>query len=345
MGLQRLHVPSWSGDFELAPVAEGESADDRCKLVTENLTEVEHEKIGHFLAKARQYKWVDKAAGVVPTGRCELIIEAPLSKCALHLIGSTVPERGRLTAIRSKAGSILTTVVGDEPHADEKVAEAAADKEAGIGAAIKRFTKCCPHPVEGPMVRSSRVLKTFCNRQQWEDWVKHGYLIAHGHLSGNAYRICHRHHPWSREQGFICFDLTDQNVVHGYDWSVPPAEEVLTFKLAVEHAEQWIRCPASMVGMILSDSSETEGRRQHDSEFITFRDPSDNGFREGLWDASVLATLGNAATGVVVGSAVRGLIEGKRAPSEGLSPIERERVRSLLKDTGQLARALGGLFT
>lgn len=139
---------------------------------------------------------------------------------------------------------------------------------------VKKPTLCCPAPVEGPLRRSSEVLATFCTERQWKDWRDHGWLIAYGHLSGHAYRICHRHHPAARVQGRITWDLDDDCVIHCYDWRVPPAEEVLGVKLLLEHREPWIR------------NRSTGGRTD------LFRNPLGDDFLDGTDSAGLLSGLG-----------------------------------------------------
>ena len=158
----------------------------------------------------------------------------------------------------------------DDPDESEKLETAAEDEKAETAVTTKRPTKCCPDPIEGPLVRSSRVLRKFCTPQQWKDWCVHGWLICYGHLSGHAYRLVHRHHPAAKVQGKICYDLDDRQTLHAYDWSTPPAEEVLAFKLILENIEPWLRCEATGFGPM----------RGHFGRSIGFTDPTDNGYAE-----------------------------------------------------------------
>jgi hypothetical protein len=294
MAVERWHFPSATGDFELAPV-EGEDPAKSCQLIVEDPTDAEKPKLLKAIREYRSKGWLDELAGINPTGRTELVIGASIAECGPILAGEAMPDRGVLTAVRSTDGVMLVVVTGDEPNALAKVGKAVQDAKADTAVTTRRFTKCCPNPVEGPLVRSSKVLKTFCTRQQWQTWMERGYLFAYGHLSGHPYRISHRHHPYSIEQGYVCRDMLVNQVVHGYDWSVPPAEEVLGFKLAIEHSEQWVRCPASGFG-------PTVGHLGGDN--IGFVDPTDNDIQEGLWDAAVLTGIGGVVEGAIVGASI-----------------------------------------
>lgn len=272
--LSHWHIPSMTGDFELKVHPD---RDDRCLLIVENPTPDELDKLGKFLGKCRRWKWIDKYAGIAPTGRSELTVEAPLAKAGKHLMTVTMPERGRLTAIKNSDGTMELVTTSEDPKEQEKIAAAADSDKADTAVTVKRPTKCCPFPIEGPLFRSSRVLKAFCTPEQWHDWLTNGWILARGHLSGHLYRICHRHHPAAQVQGKICWDLTDHHVIHAYDWSVPPAEEVLAFKLILENHEPWLRSRATTL---------------RGPGALIFSDPSDNGFGEGVWDAHVYRSLG-----------------------------------------------------
>lgn len=315
--LSAWHVPSATGDFELKVHPEDEA---KCLLVVEDPTPSEIDKLIAFKKRCNQYKWIDPLAGINREGRTEIVIDAPLSKCGKHLAKEAMPDRGRITAITSKDGTILAVTTSDEPDEEKKLEAAAADEKAETAVTTKRPTKCCPNPIEGPLVRSSRVLRKFCTPQQWKDWCEHGWLICYGHLSGHAYRLVHRHHPAAKVQGKICYDLDDRQTLHAYDWSTPPAEEVLTFKIILENCEPWLRCEASGFG-------PWKGRRG-DGRSIGFIDPSDNGGMEGTWDAAVFRWIGEAVAGARFGSDLVKIAQGEMSPDDlyldGLNAVTRD---------------------
>jgi hypothetical protein len=234
--ISKWYVPSWSGDFRLE--AEG---DDKCRLSVTDPTPAEIDQLGKFLKKARKKGVIPELAGVQPEGKSELLIEAPILDAGKLLLGRKDPRKGLLTAIKSTDGEI-SVVTGD---VDTEEAEKALDKpKADKATTTRRPTLCCPNPVDGREVRASEVLKEFCTRRQWEEWVEKGYLHCVGNLSGHSYRIVHRHHPLAREQTKIVWDVDVDRVIHCYDWSVPPPEEVLAIKLTLENREHWVRNPS-----------------------------------------------------------------------------------------------------
>jgi hypothetical protein len=275
MPVRRFHVPAPSGDFELIALD-----DKQCKLVTENLVASEVEQIKAFLRVCRDpsRKWVDDLVGVSATGRSEIVIEAPIQQAGAALAGAAAPDRGRLTAVRSVNGSMVAVIDSSDPQEIPRIAAETAKPEAVAAVTVNRPTRCCPTPVEGPMVRSSRVLKTFCTAKQWADWQEKGWVIAIGHRSGHAYRICHRHHPAARAQRKIVWDLTEGKVIHCWNWSVPPAEEVLAAMLFVQNREEQIRNRSTALGC----------------RSFVFDDPTGHGGSDGIWDAAQFRGMGAA---------------------------------------------------
>jgi hypothetical protein len=231
--ISKWYIPSWSGDFRLE--AEGE---DSSRLIVVDPTPAEVEQLGKFLVKARKKGWVANIAGVSETGESTLKVGASVVDSGKLLLGRCVPRKGLLTAVKSVGGK-LEVVDGDA--GSEPVTEALDTPEADKAVTTRRPTLCCPTPQVNREVRASEVLRTFCTRRQWEEWMDKGYLHCIGNLSGHSYRIVHRHHPLAAEQTKVCWDLHDDIVVHCYDWSVPPPEEALAIKLTLEYREHWIR--------------------------------------------------------------------------------------------------------
>lgn len=232
--LSEWHIPSWSGDFEFK--SDGENS----RLIVVDPTVGELEDIGNFLEKARKKGWIAEAVGITPKGRTEITLSVPVAESGKLFLGRKAPRKGIITAIKHLDGE-LEVVKGSE--AIEPAVSKSTAKEA---VTTRRPTLSCPECVTGPDLRASKVLRSFSTPRQWQEWRDQGLLHAYGHLSGHRYRICHRHSDLAQRQGKIVWDETDDVVVHAYDWSVPPAEEVLSMKLAIEHAEPWIRNRSSL---------------------------------------------------------------------------------------------------
>jgi hypothetical protein len=257
--MKRWFFPSWSGDFRL------EEDGDKSILTVIKPTPAEIDKLDIFLEKAREKKWVRQHIGFIPDGEIKIEVAASVQDAGKMFIGEK--PKGKLTAIRSEDGKV--TAIWDEKGLD-KAEEAAT---------VRRPTLCCPTPVPGPDQRASEVLQAFCTPRQWKDWCEDGFLRCYGNLSGRLYEVLHRHHPIAIERGKITYDVEAGCVMHCYDWSVPPAEEVLSIKLVLEHAEHWIR---NLSGCLRWNGD-------------TYRDPfvSDQGqLFDGVADASFVRGIG-----------------------------------------------------
>lgn len=235
------YQPNWCGDFRLE--ADGDDA-KTCKLRVVDPTPSELEQLGDFLAKARQRKWISKAAGVSSSGETVLEIDATVVSAGRLLIGDDRVKNGLLTSVRSFAGEI-SVVMGNDP---EELAAAAEKEEADKAVTTPRPTCCCPNPVMGPEQRASEVLRAFCTNQQWEEWMDKGFLHARGCYSGHLYRIAHRHTPIAVRQRKVMWDMTDDQIMHCHVTHLPPPEEVLAIKQTVEHAEHWVRNRSGALG-------------------------------------------------------------------------------------------------
>jgi len=233
----RWFFPDWSGDFRLEA-----NGDSKSVLTIVSPTAAEVERLGRFLKKARAKGWVDQHVGFVPNGEVKILVAAPVAKAGRILLGEKT--KGILTAVRSVSGKVTAVTDGDVEHAVAEVAK----KDTAAAASVRRPTLCCPHPQPGPDVRASEVLQAFCTPRQQDEWERSGMVHCYGNLSGRLYEIAHRHHPLAVERQKIVWDVEGQHVMHCYDWSVPPAEEVLVMKLTLEHAEHWIRNPSGCFG-------------------------------------------------------------------------------------------------
>ncbi len=242
----RYFIPNPSGDFRLIPDPNDAA---RSLLIVENATPSDLATIRAFLeGPAREKGWTTTTLGD-EVRAIQLTLLAPVRETGpLLAVNAAQAHAGAFTAVRSENGKISIDV---EPSRAVAAAESREKKDGKPEAAVttKRPTLCCPYPVTGPAdVRASEVLQEFCTPKQWRDWTNYGWLIAHGQMSGHAYRIAHRHSDEAKAQGKIVWDLDDDRVIHCWDWTVPPAEEVLGVKLILEGREPWIRNRSAALG-------------------------------------------------------------------------------------------------
>jgi hypothetical protein len=273
--MERWYIPSWCGDFRLE--ADG---DDTCKLLVTDPTPAEIMLLGKFLTKARKKEWCSSVCGIAERGESVLTLKASVTKAGLELLSrgevkGLKKRKAILTTVKSTSGEVIA-IAGGEGLAESL--DKVKDKKEAVTS--KRPTLCCPTPISGPEQRASDVLKAFSTTQQWQDWMEYGFLVCRGNLTGHPYRVCHRHSDLASKQGKIAWDLHDDHVVHCYDWSVPPAEEVLGAKLCFEHAEHWIRNRSGYFG---------PEPRFHNP----FRSDNEQGM-DGVEDSAFVGTIGLA---------------------------------------------------
>jgi hypothetical protein len=149
-----------------------------------------------------------------------------------------------------------------------------------VAVTVPRATLCCPVTVKGPIdLRADHVLRCFSTESQWASWVRFGHMEVRGGRSGLRYRVAHRHTPIAIEQTKPAWCIDDNNVVHAHLTFLPPAEEVLALKLALEHREGWIR----------NASGYYSGPEPHyPNPFMA----EDEQGADGLWDAALLREVG-----------------------------------------------------
>lgn len=232
------YFPSWSGDFRLEALGSDEA---RSVLTVIDPTPVEIRRLATFLEKARSRNWIEQHVGLPPgaSGEIRIELDAPLVKTGKALHGGKI--RGRLTAVSSTAG-VVEAVFEDPDKVCTAIVKATDSKKDPVKAAsIDRPTLCCPTSDSGPERRASEVLHDFCTARQWSDWQERGWLRCYGNLSGHRYQIVNRNHPLVQRRRFVVWDEDVRHILHCYDWSVPPAEEVLAAKLILEYREHWIR--------------------------------------------------------------------------------------------------------
>jgi hypothetical protein len=258
--IQVHYVPSWCGDYRLE--ADG---DAKCVLAVTDPTAAEQVKLERFLLKCFSRGLVKPFVGIAGNGETKIEIAASIVEAGKLLLGTKNPRKGVLTAVKSVQGEVEAILAEEQPKLDNALAA----PEAKEAVTTRRPTLCCPTPISGPDTRASQVLQAFCTEAQWNDWQKQGFVRCYGCFSGHRYRIVHRHSELARQQGKITWDETDDHVIHAYDWSVPPAEEVLSLKLAIEHAEHWVRNQSSAFGLSVEGTIDHAGKRDlYENPFV-----------------------------------------------------------------------------
>lgn len=291
----RWHVPSWTGDVELRDEV------DHCVLVLENCTWDEWARATAFLNAMGHAGFYKHPKGRTPAhpprGRREYRLNGTVMQCSPAFVAAFSPRGVSLTVVTAAEEVIAlpdapksATPAEKAEHVAKEAKKVVKDNPDVAATTVRKPTKCCPLPIEGPLVRSERVLGLFSSPRQREEWVRYGYLTAIGGVTGTPYRVYHRNHRDAQRFGFAVVDLDARAVIHGHVSTCPPAEEVLTLKLALEHREWWLRsCGAALA--------------HHPDALLDDKDGV--GGMEGTGDAQLSESAG---LGVLLGGAVAALM-------------------------------------
>lgn len=223
MRLAFWFFPVWSGDFRLERQGE-----DECLLTVEDPTDADRTRLYPFLAAARQKGWMpDEDVAIATTGETKLAVRAPLSVAGPVLAGVAHGKAETWTAVRFAKGTMLF----------DGAPAPAPDAEAAV--TVTPPKKGCPAPTAAER-RSSQVLTAFSTERQMGMWSEHGWMPVIGNASGRAYRLYHRDEAAKRGIPRLLVRASDGEPVCVWDDRVPPAEEALSIKFAVEHREAWL---------------------------------------------------------------------------------------------------------
>ena len=250
----RWYFPSWNGDIRIEEHPEDPKKKTRLTVVSPTAAEIK--KLGEIDALVRKRGWRDEDKPMVGSfsvnwpERAEFTLDAPVSRIGKVLLKKVKGGKQTLTAVVFEDGTQeVADGDGEAVAALVNDAEEQAEKKPEKAVSVKRPTPCCPTCfAEDPITAADEVLKEFLTPSEWETWVNDLAVYAYGGMSGHLYRLAHRQSPEAAKQGKICLDLTNDEILHFHDWSVPPAEEVLAAKLILEHREDWLRNEATLAG-------------------------------------------------------------------------------------------------
>lgn len=269
--MRAWYVPSWNGDIRLEEHKEG------ALLTAIDPTPAEITMVEDFLKTAREKKWTESEK--LPPARKLVLRDVTVAEAGHTLCGFAVPKKKVLTAVVYSDGKVTAT-----EKAEEAAAEAKKDEDSKA-TTVKRATPCCPACIPGVVnLHANEVLEAFLTPQQKRDWNRYRMIEIEGGYTGHRYLLAHRNTKPAREWGRMCFDADDDGVIHFYDWSVPPEEEVLGAKLVLEHRENWLRNEATTFAGTRSGAS--------------FRDVFKNPFgsiRDGTETAAFFQAVGQLA--------------------------------------------------
>jgi hypothetical protein len=204
----KIYVPSYLGDISL------EAMGEKSKIIYKNVTAGEKSGLEKFL---KIYHLDVAAAG-------ESEIPEEINKAHKKFIRIFKRGRPTINAVKLKDGKI--EIVQNFP------------KDAEAGVTMEKPPKGCPMPVwEKAELQAQEVLRVFLNPQQWADFEQHRSFVCHGNYTGHPYLLTSRWNPLCQTMGVLHSLAEHRRICAGMD-TVPPAEELLAFKIMIECNEK-----------------------------------------------------------------------------------------------------------
>lgn len=230
-----LHVCSHFGDIEIKPGKDG-----RTLIHYAHLTPKERQVLTDFLAKH------DYHLGPHTEGSVAL----PLS---LWEVGAALGEglcadTGILSAVRFESGKIQVAkgtildwfkkVIG-LGHTDTPVAELPKEIKPEAAVQVTEPKRGCPMPTTTELkeLKAAAVVRKFLVGQQVEDFDRRRSFLAIGGDTGGLYRITTRWNPDVERFG-VLYSVGQRARICASNLKVPPSEEALSMKFAIENFEQ-----------------------------------------------------------------------------------------------------------
>ena len=211
----KLYLPSYLGDIQL--INEGENT----QLIYKELTVIEKEKLKKFL------KHYGKPL------RSGLMLPEEINKVYRHFLKIFKENRPVMSVVKYHDGTI-------------EVVQKFKVTEAEVAVSVEKPPRGCPMPtlLERAEERAFDVLRQFLNPQQLADFESKKAFIVKGNDTGHPYMVVSRWNPMCQTYGLL-WDVPEQKRICASLPNVPPSEEVLAMKFAVEFYEKsFINAPA-----------------------------------------------------------------------------------------------------
>lgn len=174
-------------------------------------------------------------------------LQAPLTKVARHITSRLKPHRGQVSAVKLADGRLQEYKIEPEPNPTavtpptptvlERIEDYWNDiRPARVVAAttVAVPVRGCPVPeFVKAEIRATKVLETFLNPEQLEDFRRTNQFITVGQDTGHRYLLTSRTKPNRSEKSGnrTMFDLDKNSPICVHDWDVPAAEELLGLHL------------------------------------------------------------------------------------------------------------------
>ncbi len=222
----RFYIPSFYGDIRLE-----KDGDKSTRVIVEKVTPAEQDALGKLATLAVKKKWLNPSGGGPLNLKTdgETIVKAPLMDVQAALTKLLKPGRTMVTAVKFSDGRV------EEVHAtpDET-------KKPVAGTSVAKPTQGCPLPAfEQAEIKARRVLETFLDDEQLDQFRQENAVTCIGALTGHRYIVISRNNTklLRRFGGRQFYDLDDKVPFCVHDWHVPAAEEMLGLVLLAQLPE------------------------------------------------------------------------------------------------------------
>jgi hypothetical protein len=225
------YIPSFFGDIRLTST--GEST---CDVITTNLTSKEKGALTKLQLFAEKKKWIPKETNLITNAT--FAFAAPIDQVAKKLAQLLKPDRSLITAVKFANGVMEELRGTSEPSttSTDDTKASSPPPEPVAAATVAAPVRGCPPP-DFPQaeIRAQEVLRTFLTADQVADFETHQKFISIGHMTGNRYMVTSR---FARgplvEYTRSLYDLDRKLPICVHDWTIPPAEEMLTLHLLLQ---------------------------------------------------------------------------------------------------------------
>ena len=236
------YIPSFYGDIRLEAVSK-----TQCRVIADQTTESERTALRTLAEVASKRRWLPTSKEPTPLFSDEralkTTLEAPIDKVAKQLAKLLKPRRKVISAVKFKAGTIEE--IFDDDELPPKLDDHPYREPAVAAASVAAPTRGCPAPNFGTAeLRARGVLATFLSADQLDDFARHNRFVTTGADTGHHYMVTSRQatDALATYQRTL-YDLDERRALCVHDWSVPPAEEMLSLHvlLALPDWERFLR--------------------------------------------------------------------------------------------------------
>lgn len=177
-------------------------------------------------------------------------LEVSLRKVQGILARELKPTRTLLDVVLFRDGTIQdATLTVENPTAEEDAGSLdtwwdSVMPRLRAATSVAQPIQGCPAPdFMQSDIRANRVLETFLTPEQVEDFRKHNKFVSTGGKTGHRYMLTSRHQRRHLDQygGRTLYDLDEQRSFCVHDWTIPPAEELLSLHLFLKLRESYLR--------------------------------------------------------------------------------------------------------